>query len=241
MLLINLVPTKRCPKCEEIKPTSLFQKGKDKGGLASYCAACMSLVCRDWAKRNPERAKANEARWAAANPERRKATIAKHKSDPAYLVRAAAYSAAKREQDPERYRREAAEYRARNPLAAREYAARRRVTAAAKALTAAWCAANRDVLNENEKRRQARKRAATIQDFNADDLALRMSVYGGLCAYCHVAAWDHVDHVKPLARGGSHCLSNLRPACERCNLSKGARAHNTWLAKTTHSAPLTLP
>ena len=29
-----------------------------------------------------------------------------------------------------------------------------------------------------------------------------------------------MDHVVALARGGLHCASNLRPACEPCNLSK---------------------
>ncbi|MFI8830536.1 HNH endonuclease [Streptomyces afghaniensis] len=33
----------------------------------------------------------------------------------------------------------------------------------------------------------------------------------------------HVDHLVPLARGGAHSLSNLVPACQRCNTSKGAK------------------
>ncbi|MGW8593542.1 HNH endonuclease [Dietzia sp. NPDC055877] len=33
----------------------------------------------------------------------------------------------------------------------------------------------------------------------------------------------HVDHVKPLSKGGWHCLSNLRPCCPSCNLRKGAK------------------
>ena len=33
----------------------------------------------------------------------------------------------------------------------------------------------------------------------------------------------HLDHVKPLAKGGPHLLSNLRPACELCNLRKADR------------------
>jgi hypothetical protein len=34
---------------------------------------------------------------------------------------------------------------------------------------------------------------------------------------------DHMDHVKPLAAGGSQWPSNQRPACWPCNFRKGAR------------------
>lgn len=45
---------------------------------------------------------------------------------------------------------------------------------------------------------------------------------------CHGerAAWE-VDHSNAKARGGSHRLSNLLPACISCNRSKQDRATNT--------------
>ena len=33
----------------------------------------------------------------------------------------------------------------------------------------------------------------------------------------------HVDHIKPKSKGGTADLSNLRPLCSKCNLSKGNR------------------
>lgn len=39
----------------------------------------------------------------------------------------------------------------------------------------------------------------------------------------------HLDHLVPLALGGSHDESNLRVACARCNTSKGARPANDQL------------
>lgn len=48
-------------------------------------------------------------------------------------------------------------------------------------------------------------------------------MFGFKCWMCG-APYDHVDHVKPISRGGSNLLCNLRPACARCNRSKS----NKW-------------
>src|SRR5215207_9416700 len=60
-------------------------------------------------------------------------------------------------------------------------------------------------------------------------LDLRIDVWdesGGRCHYCQEALHPlrdfTVDHVIPVARGGSDDRSNLVAACRRCNSSKGA-------------------
>lgn len=75
----------------------------------------------------------------------------------------------------------------------------------------------------HEQRRQARKRThQELFSFTREQLDQRMSMFGHACWMCG-GPFDHVDHVKPLSRGGIHALSNLRPACAPCNISKGAR------------------
>ena len=55
----------------------------------------------------------------------------------------------------------------------------------------------------------------------------RQQVYeslGGHCAYCGVKIQlraMQVDHIRPLANGGSDSPSNLLPACRSCNHRKG--------------------
>lgn len=48
------------------------------------------------------------------------------------------------------------------------------------------------------------------------------------CATCAARITDrpsaHVDHITPLARGGSNDRDNLQVLCARCNLTKGAAA-----------------
>jgi len=49
--------------------------------------------------------------------------------------------------------------------------------------------------------------------------------YGKVCYICGGTPADTIDHVIPLSRGGSNDLSNLRPACYKCNLEKGDKIY----------------
>ncbi len=59
---------------------------------------------------------------------------------------------------------------------------------------------------------------------------------GWRCAYCqadlHISGY-HIDHKKPLCRGGTHHPNNLCAACKSCNERKGgrmsAREYREWL------------
>lgn len=51
------------------------------------------------------------------------------------------------------------------------------------------------------------------------------------CAYCgtdFTFAVPTVDHVRPLARGGTNDLDNLAWACLHCNLRKGTKLVEEW-------------
>lgn len=82
--------------------------------------------------------------------------------------------------------------------------------------------------NRRARKQQAPGFATTAQ------IRARIEFYGGRCWMCG-APYEHIDHVKPLAAGGSNWPANLRPACSKCNLTKGAewrgvRALYEWLA-----------
>lgn len=69
--------------------------------------------------------------------------------------------------------------------------------------------------------RRARLRGAPGR-FTAEQAQARIDYFGGLCWVCG-GPGDTLDHVIPLARGGSNWPSNLRPACQSCNSRRGAR------------------
>jgi hypothetical protein len=66
------------------------------------------------------------------------------------------------------------------------------------------------------KRRRARLAGGLVIEFSDEQLAQRMSMFGHRCYVCGNAG-PTVDHVKPLAAGGAHCLANMRPMCKSCN------------------------
>lgn len=63
-----------------------------------------------------------------------------------------------------------------------------------------------------------------VLDFTADQRTARFALWGGRCWICGIAGATEVDHVKPISKGGSHCLANLRPICKKCN----TRKRNVW-------------
>ena len=55
--------------------------------------------------------------------------------------------------------------------------------------------------------------------------------WGGLCAYCRSDRATTLDHLKPKSRGGSSLRSNLIPACQSCNHSKGSMNWLEWFQR----------
>lgn len=78
------------------------------------------------------------------------------------------------------------------------------------------------------RRRTARKLQNDHEAVSADD---RLAIFDRFDFRCYVCAGpaEHLDHVVPLALGGSHVFENLRPICPSCNSSKGAKLLEDWL------------
>ena len=62
--------------------------------------------------------------------------------------------------------------------------------------------------------------------FTARDVVNLYQAQRGLCVLCGVdlrMTRYHVDHIKPIAKGGRNTKENLQLLCPRCNLKKGAK------------------
>lgn len=79
--------------------------------------------------------------------------------------------------------------------------------------------------------RRARLRGNGVYVVTTRDLRRLVARWRGLCAYCQVDPWEHMDHVLPISRGGRHSIGNLLPACAACNFRKSARLLAAFLAE----------
>lgn len=90
----------------------------------------------------------------------------------------------------------------------------------------------RDIYKKVSHKRRAKKKDAPLNDFNANDWEKSLKHFENECAYCGDKTKKiHQDHVVPIARGGSNTLTNIVPACEKCNWSKGDSLVEVWYPK----------
>lgn len=116
----------------------------------------------------------------------------------------------------------------------------------------AYRSLNRDRVRENERRKvkanpslylairnnyKHRRRAIEAAGIESATLAAWTAEQPKVCFYCgsDCGASFHVDHFMPLAKGGAHVLTNLRIACQSCNLRKNAKLPDEWIEEITEA------
>ena len=98
-----------------------------------------------------------------------------------------------------------------------------------KAANAKWASENPEKIRSKDRTRDARiKGADGIHDEH--DILNILSDQEWMCVYCKkdLTQAYHVDHIMPLALGGSNWPSNLQCLCPRCNMRKGAKHPDDW-------------
>lgn len=166
------------------------------------CRTCARL----WRNENKETIAHYYSTWAKENREELRAYYLswsaqnKDKINVSAKIRAAKYRSA----DPEKYQRIAKEYY-HKMMQFPEF---------------------REKQSENASRQYGKRKSAG-GEYKSSDIAeiLRRQKYK--CAECGVSvkskADRHIDHVMPIALGGTNWPWNLQVLCPRCNLSKGAK------------------
>lgn len=95
----------------------------------------------------------------------------------------------------------------------------------AKQTVRAWYDNNLDRKRIIRKRRRAAK-FGSIEHYSFEELKNLWDSIPHQCACCAIPITiksRHIDHINPLARGGSNAITNIQFLCSRCNKSKGAR------------------
>jgi 5-methylcytosine-specific restriction endonuclease McrA len=86
-----------------------------------------------------------------------------------------------------------------------------------------WRKANPEAAAAAKHRRRAREREAD-GSFTAGEVKALFDRQRGKCAGCSVALRKgyHIDHIVPLAGGGTNWITNIQLLCGPCNVRKGA-------------------
>lgn len=131
---------------------------------------------------------------------------------------------ADRQRNLESYRRSAREYARNNKEKVWEvsYKWRRENPERSAAIDRRARLSNPHAVRQRKALRRLREKNATAFPIPDALVQAKMHFWGNRCWICQ-GAFESIDHVKPISKGGLHILANLRPTCGRCNSSKGAK------------------
>jgi 5-methylcytosine-specific restriction endonuclease McrA len=199
-----------CSKCGEAKPVYAFAHRRKQ------CKTCIKAISASRYAANKEAISLKAKARYAENPEPTKTLSAKRYAANPKAVND--YSAAWQKNNPDKVYVRNSKWKSANGDKVR-LAARERYKA------------NREREIARVQWRHSRTRSPIFgKPITIGDI---MEIHGASCYICGVTTdrsasykslvKTHMDHVVPLAKGGAHTVENLRCACRRCNILKGAR------------------
>ena len=199
---------KKCSKCGETKQVAEFNKDAQKrDGICSHCKACEKARATKRRADHPDKKRVGDARYYAANREKIAARAAAYYA--ANRERLKTYAAKYRADHPEKARTAIAKWAAANPEKHRSYRAR-------------YIASNPDA----DRIRKHARRAREAGGKPSKDIAERLyALQRGKCACCKQPLGNdyHLDHIMPLALGGTNTDDNIQLLRAKCNLQKSAK------------------
>jgi 5-methylcytosine-specific restriction endonuclease McrA len=212
-------PTKTCTKCGIEKPatTEFFYPRRDRPcGLVTECKSCACERRREWVAIHHDEVCAKLRAYGSSHKEEKRAYRDAHREQ----EKAAwdTYYAANREQRREHCRQYHLTHREERAAYAAAYNAEHRAERTAH-----------NAEHHAERAAWSRNRRARIAEspgtHTVEDVLAQYDRQHGKCYWCQGPVGRHyeVDHVMPLALGGSNGPENLVISCTHCNRSKGTK------------------
>jgi hypothetical protein len=173
------------------------------------CVECAAETSATWCRDHPQERRLSVNAWRDRNPEKDQAATQRWRGA-----------------HPERVRAHARKWKRLNKLQARRAVAQwhRAHKEPVSAYHRTWAKNNPLKIGAWNRARRARSRNAEGRHTQADiENLLRLQRHR--CANCcnPLGRSYHVDHVYPLAKGGSNWKDNIQLLCQSCNLKKSAK------------------
>lgn len=212
---------KTCKNCNLEKPFDEFHLSKkDKDGRVVFCKKCKSEKDRKYYHENRERLIRKSSEYYSDNKEkvsiankkyREKNKDRKKKSDADYAKKNSEKVALIKAKWAKNNREKCKKWSKNNPEKS-------------SAFIAQWKKDNKDKVRAYGDRRRAKKNE-TSGEYSSDDIHEIKKLQKYKCAYCpkSIRKKYHVDHIIPLAKGGSNYRKNIQVTCPKCNLKKNSK------------------
>lgn len=240
--------TKRCSACKEYKDLSEFYKNKSKkDGLSCQCKSCARKYDTKYYEEHAEEKRNKAKAWYRSNKESALQYAARYRNSHREELRE--YAKKRRIENSEKVREinrksyaknrekwiaHARKLRLENPEYLMRYRETNREELRKKGRK--YISSHLDTVRINTQNYRARKRKAEGRH-SIKDMRRTYKEQEGLCYYCGKSvAWEdrHDDHIMPVSRGGSNWPNNMAITCATCNIQKGnktAEEYIAWLNK----------
>lgn len=245
---------KICSKCKVEQSESSFTRDKSRDdGLFPHCKSCRKVdrhryYCdhkdeimdksMQWHKNNPDGSKAIKKRYRDTHKEEIAANIQEaRETDPDRFKKNSQRSYYKNRKD---ILERQSEYRKQYPDRIKTAYRKHRETFRERMneQRRQWYTEHKSVHNQrvrNWASRNPRKRLSYVHTrrarrlenggrYTSEQWEMLKQQYGYKCLCCGETKPLTVDHVIPIARGGSNDISNIQPLCIRCNKSKATKS-----------------
>jgi hypothetical protein len=220
---------KLCSRCHLEKNLTEFNKCKaGKRGHKSICRTCQKIIGKDYYNLHREETKIRLSKWRKSNPA--KAAMQSLRYNTAHKIERNKYAKERRllnhekaiiddrrkyQENAEKCKEKSRQWRKNNRTAIKESLNR-------------WRKANPQQHREEVKRRKIKKRNVAIEKFANIEIFERDKWICQLCKrpinkrliYPDVFS-PSIDHITPLAHGGTHERKNVQAAHLMCNVKAG--------------------
>jgi 5-methylcytosine-specific restriction endonuclease McrA len=228
------ITQKSCTICGQVKAISDFYWRPPYNGRAGRyrgdCKACFGIRRDKYQRLNADKLSKARKKWVENNVDKVRANRRRHYEENRERLIAEQIERDKKRGEPRLAKRRIWVKKNRDKVREAQRRSDLRHRDARVAYKSKWLKENSERTRVYARNRRARKQAAG-GSHSVDDIRNIREVQRDKCAACrcNLKSKGEVDHIIPLARGGTNDAGNLQLLCRPCNRRKHAKDPETFM------------